>query len=172
MEVGSGTRDARMLLAAAALLSLGGLGIATYLTVVHYAHQPIACTAIGDCAYVNSSTYASLAGVPVALLGAGAYASMLALIVGAWVRRSPEMLVAAWGVALASFGFSMYLTYIELRVLEAICVYCVASASVVTALFAVLSASVWISLRDGDGEEPQISQIAQIGMGGNRAVEG
>ena len=150
------------LLVMAALLTVGGMGIATYLTFVHYADQPIVCSSIGDCELVNSSKYASLAGLPVALLGAGAYASMLVLIVVARLRRSPEMLLAAWGVALASFGFSMYLTYIELRVLYAICVYCVASASIMTALLVVLSACLWFVrgdlLGDGDGDEPQFGE--------------
>ena len=155
------------LLVIAGALTVGGMGIATYLTFVHYADQPIVCSSIGDCELVNSSKYASLAGLPVALLGGGAYASMLLLIAGAWLRRSPEMLLAAWGVALASFGFSMYLTYIELRVLYAICVYCVASASITTALLVLLSVCVWFVRGEllgepegpqtsGDEEEPQI----------------
>lgn len=87
---------------------------------------------------------------------------MLALIAGSWLRRSPEMLLAAWGVALASFGFSMYLTYIELAVLDAICVYCVGSASIMTALFVVLSACVGTEW--GRGElETRISRISRIG---------
>jgi uncharacterized membrane protein len=133
----------RSALALAALLAAAGLGIATYLTVTHYGDQPIACNGLGDCEYVNSSEYAKLLGVPVALVGAVAYATMLLASVGALLRREPAVLLAAWGVALASFGFSMYLTYIELRVLEAICVYCVASATVATALFVALSAALW-----------------------------
>ena len=141
----------RALLAVAALLAMTGAGIATYLTVVHLADQPIACSSIGDCELVNSSRYATLAGVPVAVLGLFAYATMLALIAASWLRRSRELLLAAWGVALASFGFSMYLTYVELRVLDAICVYCVASACVATALFALLSGIVWVvERRDGE----------------------
>jgi uncharacterized membrane protein len=166
MEAGNGRRETGLgswiggLLLISAVLAIGGMCVATYLTVVHFADQPIVCSSIGDCELVNSSRYASLAGVPVALLGAGAYVSMLALIAGSWVRRSPEMLLAAWGVAFASFGFSMYLTYIELRVLDAICVYCVGSASIMTALLAVLSACVWMAFgRDG---EPQIAQMSQI----------
>ena len=136
-------RYIRVALPLAAALSLAGAGIATYLTVVHFAHQPIACSAIGNCELVNSSEYAKVGAVPVALLGALAYVSMLALVAVAWLRRDAMLVLAAWGIALGSFAFSMYLTYIELRVLYAICVYCVASASVVTALLAVLSAYVW-----------------------------
>jgi uncharacterized membrane protein len=136
------------LLGVAALLAVAGVGIATYLTVVHYADQPIACSSIGDCELVNSSRYAKIGGVPVALLGAAAYASMLLLVASSWLRRSQTALTAAWGIALASFGFSMYLTYVELRVLDAICVYCVAQACVMTALLAVLSLAMWRSSPD------------------------
>jgi uncharacterized membrane protein len=154
------------LLLVAASLAVAGLAIATYLTVVHFADQPIVCSSIGDCELVNSSRYASLGGVPVALMGAAAYVSMLALIIGSRVRRSPELLLAAWGIALASFGFSMYLTYIELRVLDAICVYCVGSASIMTALLVVLSIGVWMEF--GRNGERQISPISQ--MGGRRGT--
>ncbi len=137
-------------LSLALLLSAIGLGVATYLTVVHYAHQPIACNGIGDCEYVNSSEYAELAGLPVAVLGGVAYASILLLTAAAWVRRDAMLLLGAWGVALASWGFSAYLTYIELAVLDAICVYCVVSATVVTALLAVLSVAHWLTRDDTD----------------------
>ena len=138
------TRATRRLLLAAAALAVVGASIASYLTVVHYAHQPIACSSIGDCELVNSSKYADLAGVPVAVLGALSYLSMLVMVIVAGMRRSSGFILAAWAIAFASFGFSVYLTYIELRVLDAICVYCVASASVITALFATLSAVLWL----------------------------
>lgn len=142
----------RLLLPVGALLTLAGIGIASYLTTVHYADQPIVCSGIGDCELVNQSKYASLAGVPVALLGGLAYVSMLALIGGAWLRRSATLLAAAWGIALAGFAFSMYLTYIELYVLDAICIYCVGSASILTALLALLSACVWLARDEIFGE--------------------
>jgi len=137
------TRAVRLALPLAALLALGGLGVATYLVVVHYAHQPIACNSIGDCEYVNSSRYAKVAGVPVALMGAVSYGMLAALVGAAWLRRDAMLLLGGWALALAAFAFSMYLTYIELRVLYAICVYCVASAGIMSALFAVLSLALW-----------------------------
>jgi uncharacterized membrane protein len=147
----------RLLLPLAGLLAVGGIGIAAYLTVVHYAHQPIACSSIGDCELVNSSKYAKLAGMPVAVLGLLSYVAMLLLVAWAWLRRDTTALTLAWGAALAAFGFSMYLTWIEVGVLDAICVYCVASASVVTAILAALSACVWFARADlfGEGEPPQ-----------------
>jgi uncharacterized membrane protein len=129
-------------------LSAAGLGIATYLVVVHAAGQPIACNGVGSCDYVNSSEYSNVAGVPVALLGALAYAAILALVAAAWRRADAALLTWAWGLALASFAFSAWLTYVELFVIDAICVYCVASATCVTGLLAVLSATLY-ALRRG-----------------------
>jgi uncharacterized membrane protein len=149
-----------MLLPVAAILAVAGIGIASYLTVVHYAHQPIACSSIGDCELVNSSRYAKLGGVPVAVMGLASYVTMLALVAGAWLRRDAMLLAAAWGIALASFGFSIYLTYIELDVLDAICVYCVASASVVTAMFVALSACVWLARDELFGDAGTVAPLA------------
>ena len=139
------TLAARCALALTALLALGGIGIALYLTVVHFADQPIVCSSIGDCELVNSSEYAKLGGLPVAALGAAAYATMFALAAYALLRGEALALAALWGVAAASFGFSMYLTYVELFVLDAICVWCVASATVATAIFALVSFAAWRS---------------------------
>jgi uncharacterized membrane protein len=139
----------------AALLAVVGAGIAAYLTAVHFADQPIVCSSIGDCELVNSSEYAKLAGVPVAVLGLMAYVMLFAAASAAWLRRDGGLLIGAWGIALAGFGFSMYLTYVELYVLDAICVWCVGSASVMTALFATLSVCLYAD-RDhlfGDGME-------------------
>jgi uncharacterized membrane protein len=77
---------------------------------------------------------------------------MFVLIATTWLRRSEAALTAAWGIALASFAFSMYLTYVELRVLDAICVWCVASASVVTAIVLLLSAALWVIPREVTGQ--------------------
>jgi uncharacterized membrane protein len=78
---------------------------------------------------------------------------MLVASLAAFARRDGALLLGAWGVALASFAFSLYLTYIELWVLEAICVYCVASASVATALFAALSTAAWLSRDEIFGDD-------------------
>lgn len=136
-----------MLAGAAVLLSVVGLAVATYLSVVHYTHTSIACNGIGDCGYVNSSKYAEVAGVPVAVLSALAYASMTMLILVYLFTRTSAALQLAWIIGLASFAFSMYLTGIEAWVLEAICVYCVVSASVMTGLFATQTASLWLDQR-------------------------
>ena len=113
--------------AAAVAVALAGLGIAVYLTVVHYAGETPVCAISHGCATVQQSEYAELAGVPVALLGVVGYVGILAsLIAGA---RS-----AAAFLALAGAGFSGWLTYVEVVELQAICSWCVASAVCMAAL--------------------------------------
>lgn len=117
-----------------AVLALAGMAIAGYLTYVHYAELQAFCVGGGGaCERVQSSPYAELAGVPVALLGLLAYATVLASL------ALPDALgrsVAAF-VSLTGFGFSAWLTYVELVKLDAVCQWCVASALVMTALAAV-----------------------------------
>ena len=103
---------------------------------------------------VNSSRYASLFRVPVAALGAAAYATVLAAAVAAWLRRDLGPLTVGWAVAAASVAFSAYLTYIELHVLHAICVYCVASAAVMMSLFVLLTALTAQWLIQADSRHP------------------
>jgi uncharacterized membrane protein len=119
---------------ATAVLALVGVGIAGYLTWVHYAGlDPVCVGGGGGCEQVQASRWAELAGVPVALLGLVAYATILAsLALPDELGRS----VAAF-VSLVGFGFSAWLTYVELEKINAVCQWCVASALVMTALAAV-----------------------------------
>jgi uncharacterized membrane protein len=137
----------RVLLVVSMLLTLAGIGIAAYLTTVHYAGEPIVCTGSSQCEFVNHTKYAKLAGVPVAVFGLVSYVTMLLLIAGGLLRRDAMWIAGAWGVVLASFGFAMYLTYIELFVIDAICEWCVGSASVLTLMLTALSVCTWM-LRD------------------------
>lgn len=115
-----------------ALLGLAALGlaIAGYLTYVHYAGVPPVCTAGGGCEKVQTSHWAKLSGVPVAVIGLAGYAAILAAL--ALPGEAARM--TATGLAVAGAGFSAYLTYLELFDIHAICQWCVASAVVMAAL--------------------------------------
>ena len=115
------------------LLGIAGFAIGSYLAIAHWGNQPIACGGVGDCGYVNSSEYASVGGIPVAGLGALLYLTM-AITAIAWIRYAEVdwLPIAYWGLALAGAGYAGYLTYVELDVLHAICVWCVTSASLLT----------------------------------------
>ena len=111
-------------------LALFGLAISLYLTWVHYADVEPVCTGISDCEKVQTSGYAKLAGIPVAVLGIVGYIAILASLA---VRVEVTVLLAY-----TAAGFSAYLTWAELYEIEAICQWCVASA-VASAAIAVLA---------------------------------
>ena len=122
---------------AIAALAVAGLAIAAYLTYVHYADAEAVCVAGGgSCEKVQTSEYADLLGIPVALLGLAGYGLILGSL---WIRGDAGRLAGAV-LALSGFGFSAYLTYREVFTIDAICQWCVASAVVMT-LLAVLT--VW-----------------------------
>ncbi|MFN8557511.1 MAG: vitamin K epoxide reductase family protein [Dehalococcoidia bacterium] len=118
-----------------AALAAAGAGISAYLTFVHLTHRSVFCAGFSSCDTVNASPYAELAGVPVALLGLGAYVVILglALAAGRVTWAEPALLLTAF------FGllYSAYLTWIELAVIHAVCAWCVASAIVITAITAL-----------------------------------
>jgi uncharacterized membrane protein len=99
---------------------LVGVGIAAYLTYVHYAHVSPICTT-GGCEKVQKSKYAELAGVPVALLGLITYA---VLIGTALVRGITAAFVGAL-VSLGALVFAGYLLWAQLGPIGAICQWCV-----------------------------------------------
>ena len=126
-------RDHRLRLAAA-LAARDRTGDRGYLTYVHYAGIEPICAASGGCERVQSSEYAKLAGVPVALMGLIGYA---AILVATLLPGEGPRLAASW-LALVGLGFSLYLTYLELFEIDAICQWCVASA-VIMAVLAVVT---------------------------------
>jgi uncharacterized membrane protein len=112
---------------AIALLSLAGAAIAAYLVYTRYSGAAIFCST-GGCETVQSSKYAEVAGIPVAVLGLIGYAAILltALV--------PGPMSAAVGVAIAAAGvaFSGYLLYAQLGPIGAICQWCVANDAVIS----------------------------------------
>ena len=111
-----------------AALAAVGLGIAAYLTYVHYAGLHPACLSSGGCEQVQSSHWSKLAGIPVATIGLAGYAAILASL----VVPGEAGLAGGALMALVGFGFSVYLTYLELFRIHAICQWCVASAVLMT----------------------------------------
>jgi uncharacterized membrane protein len=96
-----------------------GLGIAAYLTYVHYAHTAPVCTT-GGCETVQKSKYAELGGVPVALLGLVMYVVLL----GTTAVRGLTAAFASVLAALVGVAFSGYLLWAQLGPIGAICQWC------------------------------------------------
>ncbi|HMO00666.1 MAG TPA: vitamin K epoxide reductase family protein [Miltoncostaeaceae bacterium] len=105
-----------------------GIGVATYLTVVRAEGDSPTCVIGGGCHTVQSSEYSELAGIPVAWLGLAAYVGLLvAAILPGQAGRALGLFTAV-----VSFGFSAWLTYAEIVLIDAICAWCVTSAILVT----------------------------------------
>ncbi len=126
-------------------LTVVGLGVASYLTYIHYAGIKPVCTAGGSCLKVQSSIYSELAGVPVALIGLLGYIAILGSLL---VPESETSRLATMAFTLVGFGFSAYLTYRELFSIHAICEWCASSAVIMTVMMCL---SVWRFLRGDAG---------------------
>jgi uncharacterized membrane protein len=119
----------RNLRIASVVLALLGLSVATYIAVAESGGGAPKCIAGGGgCETVAASKYSHLAGINVAVLGIAGY---VLLLVAALIPGDPGRFGGFLG-ALVGFGFSAYLTYLELFVIDAICQWCVASAVLMT----------------------------------------
>ena len=121
-------------------LSAIGIVLASYLTYAHYAEATIVCTT-GGCEAVQSSDYAELLGVPVAVLGLLAYVFLLAT---AFLTLELARLAGAV-VAVSGALFAGYLLFAQLFLIDAICQWCVAS----DVLFGLLAVGCVLRLRSG-----------------------
>lgn len=131
----AGERRARILIAVLALL---GLAISSYIAIAEAGGgSPVCVAGSKGCETVAASPYSELAGVNVAVIGIGGY-----LLIAASAALGGDLgRFAGFVAALIGFGFSVYLTYLELFEIEAICQWCVASAVVMTLL------AVWTGYR-------------------------
>ena len=117
----------------AALLSLLGLADAVYLTVEHLTGRSVRCTVTSGCSEVLASPYATVAGYPLALLGALAYftAFSLATLAAFGSQRAGNLFAV---LAALMFATSLWLFYLQAFVLHAFCQYCLLSAAISTLL--------------------------------------
>lgn len=116
---------------AIAFVAALGIGVATYITVVESGGGAPACLAGGGgCETVASSSYSHIAGVNVAVFGIVGYVTIFATAFFA----NDLARFGGFATSLGGFGFSVYLTYLELYVIDAICQWCVGSAILMTGL--------------------------------------
>jgi uncharacterized membrane protein len=119
-----------------ALAALGTL-VSIYMTIFKLTDNPNMCLGNGGCSVVNSSRYAEISGIPVALVGVGGYLAILLLL---WFEpRMPFLTqngpMIVFGLALFGFLFTLYLIYVELVLIHALCPFCVTSQITMTILF-------------------------------------
>ena len=122
-------------------LCLVGLGVASYLAYVEVNQVEAVCGPIGECNIVQTSEYALLLGVPIAVWGVLNYLAVAALWAGQRFlagRIANLSLLGLLGMVLFGTLFSIYLTYLELFAIHAICAWCLSSAVTTTALMVLV----------------------------------
>ena len=139
------------------VLSVIGLGVAFYLTYVETQSVEAICGPVGDCNAVQSSSYSKIWGIlPVGLLGGAGYIAILAAWFASrqgWGWLSKYAPVALFGMALFGTIFSIYLTYLELFVIYAVCIWCISSAIIITLLLLFSLDSALQAFAPSDEEE-------------------
>ncbi len=112
-----------------AVLAIAGIVVSSLALRVHYSNetQPCSINEHWDCGIVNHSSFAEIAGVPVAAVGIAGYAVLMLIAI---------MGLSRWTLAasLTGLAFALYLTYIERNVLQVWCLYCVISQCVIAAI--------------------------------------
>jgi len=143
-----------------ALVALAGVFVASYLTMYKLGYIGTLACAVGSCETVQTSKWATFLGFPVGAWGVAYYIFVLGLAIAGLTgqladsRRLSEILLGVTGVGLV---FSLWLTYLELFVIHAICQWCVISAILATILF-ILS---WLDLRELSVLQERASEVAE-----------
>jgi uncharacterized membrane protein len=133
MESSTSPRRIPLIYGLAMLISLVGLGDAVYLTVHHLTGQSVRCAVSAGCSAVLGSAYATLAGIPIAAIGAAAYfmTFSLATLAAFGYDRARAWLVLVIAPMLLS---TLWLLYLQAFVLRAYCDFCLLSAAMTLGL--------------------------------------
>ncbi len=119
-----------------ALAILGTL-VSVYMTIFKLTENNKMCLGNGGCSVVNSSSYSEVSGIPVALVGVGGYLAILAVLLienrNKFFKQNGTLIV--FGLSLVGFLFTLYLIYVELALIHALCPFCVTSQITMTLLF-------------------------------------
>jgi uncharacterized membrane protein len=132
------------------LLAVVGILIATYLTLYKVGVIGVLSCSIGSCETVNTSKWSMLLGVPIAAWGLLAYLALFVLaIAGSSEAREGSVAISKMLVALSGWSvlFSAWLTYLELFVIHAICIWCVTSAALWVVILTVSVADLRATVR-------------------------
>ncbi len=118
-------------------LALIGAADSLYLLIYKLSGNNQMCLGNGGCHNVNFSPYSEIYGIPVSAIGMAAYLVMAAIIlleprIRLLQENGPLLL---FGMTLVGVAFSIYLTYLELYVIHAVCPFCVTSAIVISLMF-------------------------------------
>ncbi len=142
------------------LLSIAGLGVATYLTVTHFDKVALVCSDTGtiNCEKVTTSPQSEILGIPVAILGLAFFVPMILLCLpAAWRSANRWIHVARLALSVTGVGMILYLIIAEFFIIKAICLWCSSVHIITFVLFVIIvTASPIVLARgygtDGEGE--------------------
>jgi uncharacterized membrane protein len=123
------------------VLSIVGLGIATYLTITHFDKVALVCSDSGaiNCGKVTTSPQSEIVGIPVAMLGLAFFIPMIALCLPvAWRSTDRRIHLARLLLAVTGVGMIIYLIIAELFIIKAICLWCSGVHLVTFILFVII----------------------------------
>lgn len=127
----------------AAGLALIGLADSVYLTVHHFTAEPVPCSLISGCETVLTSSYAEIAGIPLAAFGAAAY--FIAFSLALLAAFGNRLMWTLFGVQVTLMAlFTAWLIYLQAVVLEAFCQFCLISAATTLSMFIVYLVSAFL----------------------------
>jgi len=131
------------LLSLIAVLAVCGIAVSSVSLQHHFATSKTAYCDVGEafnCDIVNRSTYSTVFGLPVALIGMLGYGALVGLATVYRARRDAASML--FGGAGAGLVFALYLTYIEARILGVWCILCLSSLALI-AMITILSGVAW-----------------------------
>ena len=121
------------------ILAVLGLAVSIYMTIYKVTSNDALCLGSGDCSTVNASRYSEIYGFPVASVGIAGYLAILLTHYferrDSFFKNNGPMLV--FGMALAGFLFTVYLMYVEIAIIKALCPFCIASQVMMTIIFII-----------------------------------
>jgi len=126
----------------ASAIAIAGLLIAGYLSWTRLSGGLPVCGPLHGCETVALSPYSEIFGVPVAVLGVGFSLVLAGLALAWWRRLDRRALLALYGLGLLGVIFVAYLTYLELFVIGAVCVWCAGYAITILAGWIVAAAAI------------------------------
>jgi len=118
-------------------LTIIGLLVSIYMTIYKVTSNDSMCIGSKDCSVVNASKYSEVNGIPVAMVGMLGYAAILAVL---WLEQKPGFFksngtMILFGLSLTGFLFTVWLIYVEVALLKALCPFCLTSQIAMTLIF-------------------------------------
>ena len=116
-----------------------GLLVSIYMTIYKVTSNNAMCLGSGDCSTVNASSYSEVYGIPVAVFGVLGYAAILMVLYfenrNRFLMQNSTLMI--FGMALTGFLFTVWLIYVEVALLKALCPFCVTSQTAMTIIFII-----------------------------------